>query len=1002
MIGGRYEVLGTAGVGGQGRVLRVRDARTGAIRALKIGFDASARGRLQLGAEYQRLLAIACPTLPQVHDVGVLAEAEGSLPAGCPYFVADWIDGAPVRGGQGEDDVHRIARDVATALASLHARGLVHRDVSAGNVLVRADGSAALVDLGLAGAAATGPARGTLPYLAPEALAGVADERSDLYGLGAVLWHAVRGRPPLGADDLAAQVRRTLEEVPARLDELTPATADLIASLLDKEPGRRPASAQALVRSLDAIAAARGDLAPVGPSTPSWSTLSTPAPELGQVIDALARAEVTVVHGPPGAGVDLVLAEAARRGRLAALRRGEPRGPRAGTAAELAAELELGTDEAPGRLAAQVVAAARAAGTAIALLVEADAAAEALAAAVARRPSAAIVIGVEAPTAPATADVHRIELAPVPAAALAAWIEAAAGRLAPPTWLSGLVAASGGLAGVALELARLAAAAPAPFELDLARNAGELRAALARAELAAGSDARRRAAAALAIAGGEWSMTSLVAVVGAADAAAVAELAASALAARRGDALVMADAIAEVVLAMLTSAERRAVAQAAARVARADDDPLALARMARWLPAGTSRGGAARRRERRASTPALARRHRLGTRGRRAGAGASGGGLGAGRARGARRRSRRRRRRVGRARRRRRPARPGAGAAGPARRGQRVFGARARPTPPSSTRWSPPRRASPSPRASSCGRGRSPATPLHPARALAAGLAALYLDELDAAERAFAWLERQAAGEDDASSQARALALRGMVAQRRGALAVAASCYGEAADAARRAGDALAAAVADANRGTALAAVGRAADALVALGGAARALEALGALPELAAAEFNRGVALVAVGQLDDAAAAASRAIALDPGSVAAGVYAPIVLGDVARRRGEVATARAHYRAALAAAAGDEARLSAAVALGRSARPSRRTPRSRRGSTTRSTAAAPRWPAAGARWCAATRRRRCCRRWWRPPRPIARPVAPTRRGVARGGRAAGDGGRRRAGGGAAR
>ncbi|HUJ58047.1 MAG TPA: sigma 54-interacting transcriptional regulator, partial [Kofleriaceae bacterium] len=208
--------------------------------------------------------------------------------------------------------------------------------------------------------------------------------------------------------------------------------------------------------------------------------------------------------------------------------------------------------------------------------------------------------------------------------------------------------------------------------------------------------------------------------------------------------------------------------------------------------------------------------------------------------------------------------------------------------------------------------------PLAGLRAEAAGLAAFYLGELDAADRAFAALELGAAAASDDAAIGRALSLRGMVAQQRGQLGLASDRYREAARRLGDIGEVHAAAVAELNLGTALVERGRASEALPRLAAARRVFAELGATTEQVAADLNRGNALISVGELGDARDAAEAAVAHAGGAPHLRAFALIVLGDARRRLGEAASAERCYREALASARerGDaHAQVSAYIAL---------------------------------------------------------------------------------------
>jgi eukaryotic-like serine/threonine-protein kinase len=146
---------------------------------------------------------------------------------------------------------------------------VVHRDVSPGNVLIGADGDVKLADFGVATfalkseATVAGEMKGKFAYMAPEQTRGEkVDPRADLFGAGVVLWECLAGRKLFDGPTDADVVAAVRTQAAPRLDEvrpgLPPALVTLVASLLEKDPDERPASARAVVRSLEEIAVGLG------------------------------------------------------------------------------------------------------------------------------------------------------------------------------------------------------------------------------------------------------------------------------------------------------------------------------------------------------------------------------------------------------------------------------------------------------------------------------------------------------------------------------------------------------------------------------------------------------------------------------------------------------------------------------------------------------------------------------------------------------------------------
>jgi serine/threonine protein kinase len=250
---GPHRLLGRLGQGGMGTVyLGVSpDERAVAVKVLRDGFpDDDARRRFR--AELQALRRVRGPHLVEVLDADVEADT--------PYLVTRFVPGTRLddlvtrTGPLPLEDLHRVARGLADALSMLHAAGIVHRDLTPGNVLVL-DGQPHVIDLGLATAAdvtaltRSGLVIGTPGYLAPEQVTGSAVSPAvDVHAWGATVALAGTGRPPYGTGRPEAVLYRIVHAEPD-LEGLPPSVADLVAAAMDPDPARRP-DARALLSEL--------------------------------------------------------------------------------------------------------------------------------------------------------------------------------------------------------------------------------------------------------------------------------------------------------------------------------------------------------------------------------------------------------------------------------------------------------------------------------------------------------------------------------------------------------------------------------------------------------------------------------------------------------------------------------------------------------------------------------------------------------------------------------
>jgi diguanylate cyclase (GGDEF)-like protein len=176
------------------------------------------------------------------------------------------LDSVLPAGPMGLAELLTLAVDLAEVVATVHGRGVVHKDLNPGNILLSGvPRRPSLIDFGLAmtfaeerpGFVHENLIAGTLVYLAPEQTGRTGrsvDHRADLYALGATLYELATGRPPFGTDDPLRLIRDHLVRIPARPDEVNPALpaglSDLLLRLLEKEPDRRYQSAAGLAHDL--------------------------------------------------------------------------------------------------------------------------------------------------------------------------------------------------------------------------------------------------------------------------------------------------------------------------------------------------------------------------------------------------------------------------------------------------------------------------------------------------------------------------------------------------------------------------------------------------------------------------------------------------------------------------------------------------------------------------------------------------------------------------------
>lgn len=318
-------IVETIGRGGMGVVYLAEQEALGRRVALKLlsrelAGDPGFRERFQ--EEARTAASLDHPNVISIHDAG---EHDGEL-----YIVMRWVPGGDLRrllrdGPVSPERAAALTAQVASALDAAHARGLVHRDVKAANVLLADDGATAyLTDFGLTKAAAqtsgltrTGQWLGTLDACAPEQIEGRrVDARTDVYALGCLLFQLLTGSVPYRRDHDAAKVWAHVNAPVPSPRELVP-TLDprwdaLFASALAKDPAERFASAGGLGRAAVALAAGRDPepadrsvaTGPAAPGPDDVTAVVGPSDDAPTAVASTAATgpERTLIAGGDGAG----------------------------------------------------------------------------------------------------------------------------------------------------------------------------------------------------------------------------------------------------------------------------------------------------------------------------------------------------------------------------------------------------------------------------------------------------------------------------------------------------------------------------------------------------------------------------------------------------------------------------------------------------------------------------------------------------------------------------
>ena len=300
-LNGTYSVERVLGEGGMGRVYLARHTRVGkkrvAVKVLREEYARNEEVLQRFQREAEAGAAVSHPNVMTVFDVD-------RTPNGAAYLVCEYLEGVDLGAHLKQFDrltVHaalHIAQALCHGLIAAHASGVIHRDLKPQNVFLLGDrsrGAAAcpdvkILDFGLSrfldagdgSLTKTGYIMGTPAYMAPEQARGLrVDQRVDVYGVGAILYTALTGRPPFDADTPQATVLAVVSSEPPRPRSLVPSIPVAVELLLERALSREPADRypdmSALLVAIETLVA----------ESPLTTPEVAPAPNLARVMPSL-------------------------------------------------------------------------------------------------------------------------------------------------------------------------------------------------------------------------------------------------------------------------------------------------------------------------------------------------------------------------------------------------------------------------------------------------------------------------------------------------------------------------------------------------------------------------------------------------------------------------------------------------------------------------------------------------------------------------------------------
>lgn len=314
----RYRLDRRIAVGGMGEVWQAVDVRldrTVAVKVLKPELCGDAEFLHRFRTEARTTASLNHPGIAAVHDYGETAAVPDG-PEDTAYLVMELVEGEPlaaILAREGRITVEHtldMLEQAGSALHAAHERGLVHRDVKPGNILVTQSGTIKLTDFGIAKAADAAPVTrsgmvmGTAHYIAPEqALGGDATPSSDIYSLAVVGYECLKGHRPFLSDNAVTVAMMHIREVaPPLPPDVPPGARALIDATMTKDPRLRYSGGGEFAAAVSAVRAGRPLPAPAALTVPQHMRVAAPGQE-GTVQTPPGQAgHRTGVHQVPQAG----------------------------------------------------------------------------------------------------------------------------------------------------------------------------------------------------------------------------------------------------------------------------------------------------------------------------------------------------------------------------------------------------------------------------------------------------------------------------------------------------------------------------------------------------------------------------------------------------------------------------------------------------------------------------------------------------------------------------